>query len=192
MSEGDGAVRVRPATGDDMPAICDIINHFIHASWVNFRTRPQTPEEWRSSWEHTRERYPWLVATARDRVIGVAYAGAYKPREAYNWCAEVTVYVAADLRRRGVGRALYGRLLPILEAQGYRSLVAVIALPNPASVALHEAFGFEHVGTLQRVGFKLGEWHDTGFWQRMLPGGNAAPAAIRRVAEVEVAGRMLA
>lgn len=179
MSRGNESICVRHAEPNDMPAVCAIINHFIRNSWVNFRTQPQTSEEWLSDWQKARNRYPWLVATSTDgTVVGVAYAAMFRAREAYNWCAEVTVYVAPDLGRRGVGTSLYKRLIPMLEQQGYRTLVAVIALPNSPSVALHEAFGFEHVGTLHSIGFKFGAWHDTGFWQRMLGSDDGRPVPV--------------
>jgi phosphinothricin acetyltransferase len=96
----------------------------------------------------------------------VAYAAPWKARAAYDWCAEVAVYVAAHCARQGIGRRLYQRLLPVLDQQGYHTQVAVIALPNPASTRLHESFGFQHAGTLREVGHKHGAWRDVGFWQR--------------------------
>ncbi|MDR3636627.1 MAG: GNAT family N-acetyltransferase [Isosphaeraceae bacterium] len=180
--DGEAQVGVRHAVAEDMPVICEIVNYFIKNSWVNFRTRPQTSQEWTSDWERHRERYPWLVATRQDEVIGVAYAAPFKPREAYDWCVEVTVYVSHEIHRRGVGKTLYRHLIPILQDQGYRTMVAVIGLPNPNSVALHEAFGFEHAGTLRRVGYKFDEWHDVGFWQRTVVSDGGRPLPIRPLA----------
>ena len=172
---------VRAMREADLPAVCELINGYIRTTTINFRTEPQTVEEWRQDWQQLSPRYPWLVATLDGRPAGVAYAGPWKTRAAYDWCAEVTVYVAPDAHRRGIGRALYGRLLRSLDAQGYRTMVGVIALPNAASVALHEACGFEHAGTLRRVGYKHGAWHDVGFWQRQNGAAAGSPGPILTV-----------
>jgi phosphinothricin acetyltransferase len=160
-------IEVRQAREADMPAVAAIVNYFIETTTVNFRTHAQSPDEWRADWRLLRERYPWLVAQDDGDIVGLAYAGPWKAREAYDWSAESTVYVANGQHRRGIGRLLYDRLLATLDAQGYRSAIGVIALPNPASVALHEACGFRHAGTLASVGFKGGRWCDVGFWQRL-------------------------
>jgi phosphinothricin acetyltransferase len=157
-------LRVRLVTEDDLPAICTIINHFIENSYVNFRTEPQSVDEWRDDWGRLHSRFPWLVATD-DRVVGVAYAAPFHGRAAYQWTAEATVYVDPSSQRRGVGDALYSELLSRLRSQGFHSAVAVIALPNEPSVRLHERHGFIRVGRLIEAGYKLGAWHDVGFWQ---------------------------
>jgi phosphinothricin acetyltransferase len=165
------AIDVRPARESDMSCFAAIVNYFIETTTVNFRTHPQSADEWRGEWKLLGERYPWLVAADGGEIVGLAYAGPWKAREAYGWSAESTVYVANGQHRRGIGRLLYDRLLATLDAQGYRSTLGVIALPNAASVALHEACGFRHAGTLASVGFKHGRWCDVGFWQRLAPGG---------------------
>lgn len=179
---------VRAAQETDLEAVCQLINHYIRTTTVNFRTQPQTLDEWVQDWRRTRERYPWLVAEDEGRIVGIAYAGPWKARNAYDWCAEVTVYVAPDAHRRGIGRTLYGCLLPMLDAQGYRTMVGVIGLPNDPSVALHEACGFTHAGTLPGVGFKLGEWHDVGFWHRRSSAAGLPPGPILPVAAVDGPG----
>jgi len=128
--------------------------------------------------------HPWLVAVEGDeeRVVGYAYAGPVRSRPAYRWSVEVSVYVEAGARRRGVGRRLCGALLGVLETQGFCRAYAGITLPNPPSVALHEALGFRPVGTYRRVGFKHGAWHDVGWWQRSLAEADE-PAEPRSVAE---------
>jgi phosphinothricin acetyltransferase len=160
---------VRWAREDDLGAVCSIVNHYIATTTINFRTDPQTPAEWITDWRAGHERYPWLVAERGGEIAGLAYAGAWKTRPAYDWTTEVTGYVAPGARRSGVGRALYRRLLASLDDQGFRTAVAVIALPNHASVGLHESFGFVHAGTLTAAGYKNGAWCDTGFWQRSGP-----------------------
>jgi len=157
---------VRFAEASDLAAVCDLINHYIATTAINFRTSPQTLDEWVADWTRYHARYPWLVATHGERLVGIAYAVPWKARAAYDWCAEVTVYIAPDCARQGVGRLLYERLFGLMDRQGYHTQLAVIALPNDPSVALHEAFGFRHAGTLREVGFKHGRWRDVGFWQR--------------------------
>jgi phosphinothricin acetyltransferase len=158
-------LRVRPAIEDDLPEVCEIVNHYIESSFVNFRTEPQTVDEWRADWRRLHAQFPWLVA-ADDRVVGVAYAAPWNGRAAYQWTAEATVYVDEARQRRGVGDALYTELLARLRRQGFHSAVALIALPNEPSVRLHERHGFVLAGRLVEAGYKLGAWHDVGFWQR--------------------------
>lgn len=178
-------LRVRPATEGDLDQVCLIINYFIETSVFNFRTEPQSVDEWRFDWGRLHSRFPWLVATDDDRLVGVAYAAPWKDRAAYQWTVETTVYVDAREHRRGVGDALYTELLGRLRRQGFRSAVAVIALPNDPSVRLHERQGFTKVGMLADAGFKLGGWHDVGFWQCMLHSGSKETPPPRPVEESE-------
>jgi phosphinothricin acetyltransferase len=112
-------------------------------------------------------RYPWLVADETG-VLGYAYAHRFAERDAYDWSVETSIYLDGAARGRGVGSALYRALLELLSAQGYRQAFGGVTLPNPASVALHEAFGYRRVATYTQVGYKLGEWRDVGWWQRAL------------------------
>jgi phosphinothricin acetyltransferase len=158
-------LQVRLATEDDLAEVCNIVNHFIEKSFVNFRTEPQGVDEWRSDWKRLCLRYPWLVASFDGRVVGVAYAAPWHGRAAYQWTVEATVYVDVSSQRRGVGDALYAELLGRLRRQGFHSVVAVIALPNEPSVRLHERHGFIRAGQLVEAGYKMDAWHDVGFWQ---------------------------
>ena len=161
---GHSGPRVRLATEDDLAEVCAIVNQSIEESFVNFRTEPQSVDEWRSDWRRLHAQFPWLVATD-DRVIGVAYAAPWNGRAAYQWTAEATVYVDPLMQRQGVGDALYTELLGRLRSHGFHSAVAVIALPNEPSIRLHERHGFVPAGRLIDAGYKLGAWRDVGFWQ---------------------------
>lgn len=109
-----------------------------------------------------------MARRRRGEVLGYAYATQHRTRAAYRFAVDVSVYVAEHSRQRGVGRALYQRLFELLTAQGFCSAHAGIALPNESSVRLHESLGFQRVGTYPRVGYKLGRWIDTGWWQKRL------------------------
>lgn len=179
----DGSVTVRRAREEDLAAVRDIVNWAIEHTHYNFNTEPQTLAHWQAEHAAGHERHPWLVAEHQGGVVGVAYAGRYKPRRAYDWTAEVTVYVSHRHHRRGIGAALYAELLPILEAQGFHSLIGVIGLPNPASVALHERFGFVAAGETPRVGWKFGRWWGVGHWQKMLRDESAPANALLAVGD---------
>lgn len=166
MSQPSG-LEVRLATEVDLVHIRQIVNHFIENTVINFRTEPQSLDEWRDDWGRLQSRFPWLVAVD-DRIVGVAYAAPWNYRAAYQWTAEVTVYVDPSRQRRGAGDALYTELLDRMRRKGFHSVVAVIALPNEPSVRLHERHGFTRVGQLVDAGYKQGAWHDVGFWQCIL------------------------
>lgn len=166
-----------------MPGIAEISNWAILNTCANFQIRPTSAEAELADWNATRELCPWFVATSGHRIIGFARAARWKGRCAYDWTAEIAVYVSPDHHRRGVGRELYEALFALLRRQGYRSLLAGIALPNAASVALHEAMGMRHVGTLERVGYKMGRWIDVGYWQAGFAGSGLSPTPLRSVSE---------
>ena len=175
---------IRLAEAADLEQFAEIVNHYIETSSINFHDRPQSEEDWEATWEVLHERYPFVVA-AKDGVLGgIAYASPWKLRGAYNWTCEVTVYIRAGHERQGLGKALSKRMLAILEAQGFRAIVAVIALPNDASVALHKALGYEHKGTLENLGFKQDQWRDVSFWELQLGEPDTAPTDIKPVSEV--------
>jgi phosphinothricin acetyltransferase len=175
---------LRLARPDDLPAILEISNWAAQNTAANFAVEPETLESWQRDWHETHERFPWLIATDdAGAVTGFAKASPWKGRCAYNWSAEVTVYVRPQDHGRGIGRALYGRLIPTLEAQGYRTLLAGITLPNPASVRLHESFGFKQVAAFEQVGFKFDRWHTVGYWELVL-GDASPPEGIKPVRDV--------
>jgi phosphinothricin acetyltransferase len=156
---------LRPATRNDAPALAAILAAEILAGYAHFGTTPP------SVFDLTREieesgAFPFLVAELTGAVVGFARATPWKTRGAYAWTAEVGVYVAPGQQGRGLGRALLAAVVDEARARGFRTLLAGIALPNPASVALCEGLGFQRVGVLPRVGFKQGAWRDVGYWAR--------------------------
>src|SRR5437763_5175883 len=131
------------------------------------------------------ERFPWLVLEEIDRIAGYVYASPHRERAAYRWSVDVTAYVAADFRGRGVGRALYTALFHILAAQGHFKAYAGVTLPNPASVRLHESVGFERIGEYRGVGYKLGAWHDVRWYQRPLQPERPDPRSEEHTSELQ-------
>ena len=169
-------MRIRAASAEDAAAIAAIYAPYVTGSVVSFETEAPDAAEIARRMAADAGRYPWLVACGEDgALLGYAYATAFRARPAYRFCVETTVYVGADAHGRGVGRGLYAALLPMLEAQGFVQAIAAITLPNPASVALHERFGFRRIGAYEAVGFKQGGWHDVGLWQRALAPQSDAP-----------------
>ena len=158
---------IRPVAATDASAIATIYNHYVSNTTVTFEEEPVSAAEMARRIETVvSSGQPWLVAETDGQVAGYAYATKWHHRHGYRYSAEVTVYLGPTFGGRGLGTALYQELFPLLEASGIRSLVGVIALPNPASVALHEKFGMRKVGHLTAIGMKFGEWIDVGYWQK--------------------------
>jgi phosphinothricin acetyltransferase len=160
-----GALIVRSAAPGDGHAIADIYAPYVRDTAITFEVDPPDAAEMRSRIAETTARFPWLVAEEDRHILGYAYATAFRARAAYRWIVETTVYVAQGQSGRGIGRALYAPLLNRLKQQGFCAAIGAIALPNNASVAIHEAMGFTHRGTYEQVGYKLDRWHDVGLWQ---------------------------
>lgn len=161
-------MQIRIAKPEDAPAINAIYRPFVTDACISFELEPPSDADMAGRITRTLQQLPWLVGFAGQEVLGYAYASRYRERAAYQWAVETTVYVAPGKQRGGVGRALYQCLFNILREQGYFMAYAGITLPNPASVGLHEAMGFQTVGVYRHAGYKFGSWWDVGWWQRAL------------------------
>ena len=150
---------IRSATASDLPAVKAIYDEYVATSTATFDTEPSSLEVWSGKLDRM------YVATDPE-VLGFAYAAAYRPRRAYDNTVETTIYLAPGTGGRGIGRQLYSALLDRIDAEGVHTALAVIALPNDASVRLHESVGFVQAGVLREVGHKFGRWIDTAFYQR--------------------------
>jgi phosphinothricin acetyltransferase len=175
---------IRVALASDAEAMREIYAPIVRETPISFELVPPSLEDYRLRVASVLETMPWLVCEEKGEIVGYAYASRFRPRPAYQWTAEATVYVHPRQKRRAVGRALYAALFDGLRLLGYRSVIAVIALPNPASVALHEALGFLPAGVFRSVGYKLGRWHDVGFWQLALQELSASPVEPRTFKEL--------
>ncbi|HVF76660.1 MAG TPA: GNAT family N-acetyltransferase [Solirubrobacteraceae bacterium] len=160
---------VRDADPERDGAVCAAIYApYVEGSGVSFEDVAPTAEQFTALIAESVRRYPWLVLEHDGAVAGYAYASQHHPRSGYRWAADVAVYVDPAWQGRGVGRRLYTALFDLLRRQGLRSAIAGIALPNDASIGLHEAFGFELVGTYRAIGWKAGAWRDVSWWQLQL------------------------
>jgi len=174
---------IRLATPQDAAAIAAIYDPVVAETAISFEEDPPGAAVMAQRISAGSVFAPWLVDTDDSgRVQGYAYASKHRDRAAYRWSVDVAVYVAAEQRGHGVGRALYTSLFALLRMQGFCAAHAGIALPNPASVALHERMGFKPVGVYRAVGYKLGAWRDVGWWQLDLRERDASPAPPRDTA----------
>ena len=160
---------IRPAETEDAAAIAAIYNHYVATTCITFETDPVSASEMAERIAETRaSNLPWLLAQANDEVLGYAYASKWKGRCAYRHSVESTVYLDAAKTGQGIGKPLYAALIDALRARAMHAVIGGIALPNEASIALHERMGFEKVAQFKQVGFKQDRWIDVGYWQLLL------------------------
>jgi phosphinothricin acetyltransferase len=167
MNSKRSPIMIREAGKQDAGAIAEIYNHYVERTVITFEIERVTPDEIAARMEKNRKKGPYLVYEEEGKVLGYAYVSRYHERKAYENTLESTVYVKDGYGGKGIGSALYAALLERLDKR-YRTIIAVIALPNPASVGLHEKFGFKQAGLLKEVGRKFDKWIDVGYWQKML------------------------
>jgi L-amino acid N-acyltransferase YncA len=166
---GSPIVKIRAAESSDANALAEIYNHYVLGTVVTFEENPISGTDMEQRIDAVgSSTLPWLVAEKDGRTVGYAYASPWKTRSAYRFSVEVTVYLAPESAGCGIGSLLYGELLAQLQGLGAHAVIGGIALPNDASVALHEKFGFKKVAHFPQVGFKFGQWIDVGYWERVL------------------------
>jgi phosphinothricin acetyltransferase len=163
---------LRTARPEDAAAVAAIYNHYVRHTIITFEEQEVSVEAMRARIDEITSTHPWLLADDGE-VVGYAHAYPWKTRSAYRHTVESGVYLRPDAVGHGRGTRLYTELLRLLREGGVHAVIAGIALPNPASVALHERLGFQPVGCLREVGFKLGRWIDVGYWEVVFdsPGG---------------------
>lgn len=156
---------IRIATRDDAAGMLDIYAPFILNSGITQETDVPSVNDFQNRIESTLIQRPWLVCEMNGEIAGYAYAGKHRDRRGYQWCVESSLYVSEKYFGSGVAHALYSALFEILKLQGFVNAYAVITLPNDRSTAFHEKFGFYYFTTYKKIGYKLGQWHDVGWWQ---------------------------
>jgi L-amino acid N-acyltransferase YncA len=160
---------IRPVRATDTAAICRIYNHYVLQTIVSFEEEEVTPEEMAKRIAKVASAgLPWLVLEGEGCVLGYAYATPWKERSGYRYAVESSIYLEASAGGKGHGSRLYGELLATLRTLPLRTVIGGVALPNDASVGLHEKLGFRKVAHFERVGWKCGRWVDVGYWQRSL------------------------
>jgi phosphinothricin acetyltransferase len=157
---------IRAAEPADAAGIAAIYNHFVAHTVVTFEEEAVSADEIARRMDDVRSAsLPWLVAEQAGRIVGYAYGSKWRARSAYRFSSEVTVYLGPDEGGRGIGSMLYTELFQLLRERGIHVVIGGIALPNDASVKLHEKFGMKKVAHFAEVGFKFGKWVDVGFWE---------------------------
>ena len=165
------SVTVRDATADDLPAIAAIYTHYTLRTTTTFNIEVRTPREWRDRFEDEVLNGPYdlLVAVDGEAVVGFVQTQRFRPKAAYDRSVELSIYISPDATARGVGSALYGALFARIDGDPrFHRAYSIIALPNDASIALHERFGFTYRGTLTEAGFKFGQYLDVAYYERPL------------------------
>ena len=159
---------IRPAKKEDVSAMLSIYAPYVRETAVTFEYEVPSENEFIRRLDTVMTFYPWLVCEENGKVTGYAYASCFHERKAYQWDVEMSIYMEREARHRGNGRKLYETLFSILKAQGIYILYAHITYPNDASIAFHEAMGFERTAHFSRTGYKLGRWRDTVFMEKRL------------------------
>jgi L-amino acid N-acyltransferase YncA len=168
LHEGREQDHVRPAAPTDADTLARIYNYYVSSTIITFEEDPiDAAEVARRMDEVAAAKLPWFVAERDGDVVGFAYASKWKGRCAYRYSVETTVYLDPACTRQGLGSLLYGALVPALKDAGLHAAIGGIALPNEASIALHERFGFEQSAHFKEVGFKFGRWIDVGYWEKL-------------------------
>ena len=175
---------IRLARPEDASLVLDIYAPYVRDTSLSFELSVPTTEEMAARMAHYLQRWPWLVAEENGEVAGYAYASQYREREGYQWSVECSIYIHDAWMGSGIARQLYQRLFDLLKYQGYRNVYAVINLPNDRSVAFHERMGFRYQFTFEKVGYKLGQWKNVGWWLLTLNSYSDEPAKVLPFADI--------
>jgi phosphinothricin acetyltransferase len=161
-------MNIRIADPDDATSLLRIYAPYIQETAISFETEVPSIEEFQNRMKEGLRELPWIVAEVDGVIAGYAYSSKHRSRCAYGWSVDSSVYICSSFQRKGMASKLYTKLFSILKEQGAVNVFAGIALPNDQSVNFHESMGFKKIGIYRKVGFKLGRWHDVGWWQKEL------------------------
>lgn len=159
---------IRDIHAGDARQICEIYNYYVENTITTFEELPVSTEEMKSRIKQAIQHLPWIVYEKKGQIIGYAYASKWKSRCAYKYSVETTVYLKNGMEGNGIGSLLYEELIRQLKHKNYHAAIGGISLPNEASAALHEKFGFKKIGQFKEVGYKLDTWIDVGYWELIL------------------------
>lgn len=181
----DNTYSIRLITEEDASEVLEIYKPYVLNTIITFEYEVPTLAEYLQRIRTNTEEYPWLVCECNNKIVGYAYASKHRYRTAYQWSPESTIYLSPEVHGKGIARILYETLFALLRLQGYFNVYAGVALPNDKSVGFHRSVGFEEIGIFKKVGYKLGNWHDTHWFQLHLTEHVLNPATPKKIAEVE-------
>lgn len=174
--KNESIYKIRPANESDANQILEIYSPIVSDSVISFEETVPSLSEMQARIKRISSTHHWLVAIDQDsKIVGYVYASQHRERAAYRWIVEVTAYVREGYHGQGIASMLYSRLFELLKQQNFTQALALIALPNQASVKLHEKMGFKYQTTFKDIGFKLGKWHDVGWWQYTINSSKSLP-----------------
>jgi len=176
---------LRLATPADAAGILNIYAPYIENTSLTFETEVPSAADFADRISHYLENWPWLVYEIDGKIAGYAYASRYRERTAYQWSVESSVYIHSDFHRSGIASILYTALFQFLKLQGFNTVYAVINLPNDKSVAFHEKLGFSYFATYEKVGYKLGQWKNVGWWKLSVNEYGDEPPAPKKFSEID-------
>ena len=162
------SISVRFATAADAPELLALYAPYITSTSISFEYEVPDVAEFKMRIEAITAQFPWLVCEVDGKIIGYVYASPHYVRAAFQWDAEVSVYLAKQFHRCGIASALYKCLIELVAAQGYCNLYALITVPNETSIGFHQSCGFHTVGMYAHTGYKFGSWHDLGLLEKPL------------------------
>ena len=176
---------IRLIQENDTQAVLDIYAPYVLNTYITFEYDVPTLQEFSEKIRTITSEYPWLVCLLDNKIIGYAYGSEHRHRTAYKWSPESTIYLTEDEQGKGIGRILYSTLFDILRLQGFFNVYAGVGIPNDRSERLHRSVGFQELGIFKKVGYKLGKWHDTKWFQLHLQEHMIDPPLPRSVAEIK-------
>ncbi len=179
------SIKIRMAETTDSSEILAIYSPYVEDTSISFEYVTPSQEEFLQRIKDISEEYPYLVCTRGDEIIGYAYAHRYGERAAYQWSAELSIYIRQDCRRMGLGRALYTALMEILKLQNVYNVYGCVTYPNQPSENLHEAMGFRRLGVFRSVGFKQDSWRDVTWFEKNIIEYGAKPKPLKTIKEVD-------
>lgn len=177
-------IQIRMAHEEDAERLLEIYAPYCKETVITFEYDVPSLDEFRGRIRHVLEKYPYLAAEMDGKIVGYAYATPYKSRAAYQWNVETSIYLDMDYRDKGIGSLLYEKLIELLEKQRVRNIYACVTLPNEGSEAIHKKFGFTLMGRFPKSGFKAGEWHDIGWFEKHLEYSDEKPEPVIPIHEL--------